>query len=224
MRLLPTDAGGWRVLVENADAIVHVGLFSCLPILLDALSYAGARPRVLVTVSADDSETLAPEFVARAASQRLRVCCARLGAWVGEQRGLVRALVPLYTCFLGLRGLPDERPISWCHEYDVARALVFAIQSPEMKGPFDLVTPEPARVCDLDEALSEALGQRPILRTTLSTASRLVGERLARELARGSERVPDALVRHGFAFVFPDIRSAALDVLHERGSKRGSHG
>lgn len=221
----PSDASGWRAIVEDTDAIVHVGPSSQLAMLIDVLSSATERPRVLVTVDASASDASATALVTdRATPPGLRLCCARLGAWVGEDCGLIRALVPLYRCFAGLQELPDDRPISWCHTYDVARALVFAVESPEMKGPFDLVTPEPARIRGLDRAMSEALGQRPVLRISMSTASRLIGERLAHELELGSERFPVQLARLGFSFVFPDIRSAVMDVLQDKGPGLGTSG
>lgn len=211
---LPPDTRGWLAMTSDAEAIVHVGPSSRLTGVVEALASASARPRVLIAVASEVSDAAAVELVADGATRPdLRVCSARLGAWVGEDCGLVRALVPLYRCFVGLRELADDLPISWCHYYDVARAVLFAIQSPEMSGTFDLVTPEPARVRDLDEAISAALGQRPLLRASLAMAGRVIGERLEQELVFGSERFPEELARRGFAFVFPDIRSAVLDVL-----------
>ena len=211
---LPSDASEWRSIVADHDAIVHVGPASRLATLVEALSSTGAQSRVVVAAAASADEVPATEAVAeRMTGAGLRVCCARLGAWIDEDCGLVRALLPLYRCFVGLRERADDRPMWWCHAYDVARAIVFAIQSEDMRGTFDIVTPEPARVRDLDRAISEALDQRPVLRTTLATASRMVGERLAQELRLGAERTPERLSRTGFAFVFPDIRSAVADVL-----------
>lgn len=213
---LPSDPNGWKLILMASEKVVHVGPPSQLAMLVDVLASVSARPRVLIAIASTASDAPAVELVAeRAARPGLRVCCARVGAWVGEDCGLIRALVPLYRCFVGLREQADDRPISWCHHYDVARAVVFAMQSPDMAGPFDLVTPEPARVQDLDVAISEALGHRPVLRASIATASRLVGERLGRELACGSERYPEGLARRGFAFVFSDIRSAVGDVLAE---------
>lgn len=211
---LPSDLNGWKAILMCAETVVHVGPSSHLAMLVEALASASTRPQVLVAIASIACDAPVVELVAeRAARPGLRVCCARVGAWVGEDCGLIRALLPLYRCFVGLREQADDRPISWCHHYDVARAVVFAVQSPEMAGPFDLVTPEPSRVQDLDLAISDALGQRPVLRASIATASRLIGQRLGQELALGSERYPEVLARRGFAFVFSDIRSAVSDVL-----------
>lgn len=220
---LPADPSGWKKILTDTETIVHVGSSSQLAALVEALASACARPQVLVAIASIASDAPAVELVAgRAARPGFRVCCARVGAWVGEDSGLIRALVPLYRCFAGLRQQADDRPISWCHHYDVARGVVFAVQSPEIAGPFDLVTPEPSRVQDLDLAICDALRHRPALRVSISTASRLVGQRLGQELAFGSERFPEELARRGFAFVFPDIRSAVRDVLADRRSDRSS--
>lgn len=210
---LPSDASEWRSIVADHDAIVHVGPASRLATLVEALSSTGVQSRVVVAAAATAAEAPATEAVAeRVTGAGLRVCCARLGAWIDEDCG-VRALLPLYRCFVGLRERADDRPMWWCHAYDVARAIVFAIQSEDMSGYLRHRHARAQRGFATSTERSVRRSTNARVADHLATASRMVGERLAQELRLGAERTPERLSRTGFAFVFPDIRSAVADVL-----------
>lgn len=237
----PETLDRWRTVLCGADVVIHLSSSGHLGSVARALSSLPERAAVLVTASSvayygagdgvaeiterapSGSEGTAhavrmeEEATAPAREAGIRVCIARMGSWIDANAGLLRYLVPLYKCRAGLRPSDEGQVLSWCHSYDVARAIEFAIDSSTIHGPFNAVSPESSTIELLDEAVTEALDLRPAIRMSVSTAALLLGERFTRGLALGPRIVPGVLADAGFAFVYSDLRSAVLDALCKEG-------
>ena len=241
----PETLDRWRTVLGCADVVIHLSSSGHLESVARALSSLPERAAVLVTASTvayyygagdgvaeiterapSGSEGTAQavrteeEATAPAREAGIRVCIARMGSWIDANAGLLRYLLPLYKCRAGLRPSDEGHVLSWCHTYDLARAIEFVIDSSTIHGPFNAVSPESSTIERLDEAVTEALDLRPAIRMSVSTAALLLGERFTRALALGPRVVPRVLVEAGFAFVYPDLRSGVLDALRKEGGGR----
>lgn len=240
----PETLDRWRTVLCGADVVIHLSSSGHLGLVARALSSLPERPAVLVTASSvayygagdgvaeiterapSGSEGTAQavrmeeEATTPAREAGIRVCIARMGSWIDANAGLLRYLVPLYKCRAGLQPSKEGHLLSWCHTYDLARAIEFAIDSSAIDGPFNAVAPEPSTLERIDNAVAEALDLRPAIRMSVSTAALLLGERFTRGLALGPRIVPGVLRDAGFAFVYPDSRSAVLDALCKEGGGR----
>lgn len=233
----PGEPGGWSRILDGADAVVHLGSPEGIGSIARALASQPRRPSVLIATSsvayygagasvtplterspagaegAAQAVRIEEEATTPAREAGIRVCIARVGSSIDAEARLLEYLVPLYKCRAGLKSTTDDCFLSWCHAYDLARAFEFAIDSSAIDGPFNAVAPAPATIEQLDQAMTEALDRRPAIRMPLSAATLLLGDGFRLELALGPAVVPNVLMEAGFAFVYPDLRSAMLDAM-----------
>ena len=118
---------------------------------------------------------------------------------------------------LGLGGAAGDGKqfMSWIHENDFVRAVLWLIEHEELEGPVNLASPNPLPNAQFMEALREAWGHpfglpAPLL--MLEVGARLFGSET--ELILKSRRVvPTKLLRSGFQFEFPTWPEAARELV-----------
>ena len=117
---------------------------------------------------------------------------------------------------LGLGGpvAGGRQYVSWIHDQDLLRAILFLLDHPELAGPVNLASPNPLPHAEFMRWLRQTVG-RPIG----LPATRWMAElgafalRVDTELLLKSRRVvPGRLLEAGFVFDFPDWADAAADL------------
>jgi uncharacterized protein (TIGR01777 family) len=150
---------------------------------------------------------------ARAAGAR--VAHLRFGIVLAREGG---ALPPMaLACRLGLGGSigTGRHWMSWITLEDTLNAIGFALAHGGMRGPVNVVSPQPVRQADLSRALSRVLRRPDLLRVPAWLIGAVLGE-MGRELLLASQRVePARLVASGFTFRHPSIDAALRSVLQE---------
>jgi uncharacterized protein (TIGR01777 family) len=150
-----------------------------------------------------------------AESAGVRVVRTRFGLVLTERGGLLPRLLLPFRLGVGGR-LGDGRAWMSCVALDdVVGAVAFALATDALRGPVNVVGPEPVRNAEFTDALARVL-HRPALLAVPKTALRLLlGTRQADEMALASQRVlPRALLAAGYAFRRPTLEDAiraALD-------------
>lgn len=193
------------------------------------------KPKVLVNASAvgiypasteksytEESTERGDDFLAktvieweRLASQAkndgVRVALGRFGIILGKKDGALPLMALPYKLFGGGTVGSGRQWLSWIHVHDVARAVLFAIETQDLTGPFNVTAPYPKRMKDFGKEIARALGRPhwlPVpefaLKAALGDKSRLVLE--------GQRVLPKVLQQHGFEFAYPDLRSALADI------------
>ncbi|WP_422122659.1 TIGR01777 family oxidoreductase [Planococcus sp. X10-3] len=193
------------------------------------------KPKVLVNASAvgiypasteksytEDSPERGDDFLAKtviewerlateAKALGVRVACGRFGIILGKRDGALPLMALPYKLFGGGTVGTGRQWLSWIHVHDVARAILFAIETEALEGPFNVTAPYPKRMKEFGKEIGHALG-RPhwfpvpefLLKVALGDKSRLVLE--------GQRVLPEVLQKHGFEFSYPDLRSALADI------------
>ncbi|TAA71751.1 TIGR01777 family oxidoreductase [Planococcus salinarum] len=141
----------------------------------------------------------------------VRVALARFGIILGKKDGALPLMALPYKLFGGGTVGTGEQWLSWIHVNDLARAVLFAIETDNLEGPFNVTAPYPKRMKEFGKEIAHALG-RPhwfpvpefVLKAALGDKSRLVLE--------GQRVLPEVLQKQGFEFSFPDLRSALADI------------
>jgi uncharacterized protein (TIGR01777 family) len=198
--------------------------------LVDAIGRADPPPKLLINASAIGyygdrgeetlDETSAPgdsflanlsneweEAAAAAQTADTRVVMLRLGMVVGRGGALAKMLPPFK---LGLGGPigSGRQWWSWVAIEDVIGAIRFAIARPELKGPVNLVSPEPMRCRDFARTLGRVLRRPAVLPMPAAMARLALGE-MADALLLASAKVrPAALESLGFSFRVPSLDRA----------------
>lgn len=143
----------------------------------------------------------------------IRVAHTRFGVVLSEKGGaLAQMLTPFKFCLGGRIG-DGEQWMSWVDLEDVVRAIDHVLQTEELDGPINVVSPNPVRNRQFTVALGDVLG-RPTPFPMPAFAARLLFGEMADELLLASTRVaPNKLRDHGFTFTYPHIKDSFVNLL-----------
>lgn len=137
----------------------------------------------------------------------LRVVCGRIGVVLSGKGGaLQKMLLPFKLGAGGIVG-SGRQYWSWIGLNDLARALAFCVENPNLSGPVNLVSPHTATNFDFTKTLGSVL-HRPTLFPLPAFMAKIVLGEMANELLLASCRVtPAALRKAGFNFSEADLRT-----------------
>jgi len=180
-----------------------------------AIGYYGDRGEESLTeASASGQDFLAQicrdwEAAAMRAEQSgMRTAIPRFGIILSKKGG---ALPPMLTPFkLGAGGRlgTGKQWMSWVALDDVVTAILLAITDPTMRGPINIVAPNPARNAEFTQVLARVL-HRPAIFPAPAFALRFILGEMADALLLSSQRVlPEKLTQQRFQFQYADLESA----------------
>jgi uncharacterized protein (TIGR01777 family) len=196
--------------------------------LVDAISRLAQKPLVMVSASAigiygdcgDEvlTETSAPGkgFLAelcqewesegdRARVFGLRVMKMRIGIVLGDG-GALATIAPAFKAFLGGRLGSGRQWMPWIHVDDIAELFAYALEN-DISGVWNATSPNPVTNAAFTRELAAAL-HRPALFPVPPFALKLAFGELAQHMLDSARVVPEAAIRAGFRFRYPDLREA----------------
>lgn len=177
---------------------------------------AGERPLdETVPLGRDFLARLATEWeeTALAARERgARVATARFGIVLGHDGGALPEFVKNARRFLNGPLGSGRQWLPWIHREDVVRGILFLLENQPLEGPFNFVAPNPVRQLEFARALGKIL-HRPALVPTPALALRLVLGEFGQVSLFSQNARPAKLLQAGFAFSFPELGPALLDIL-----------
>jgi uncharacterized protein (TIGR01777 family) len=204
--------------------------------LAEALTRTTIKPRVLLSASAigyygdrgdeilrEDSPSgtgflaetsRAWEAATESASQSgIRVVNLRIGVVLAQQGGaLDKMLLPFKLGFGGRIG-SGRQWWSWIHIADIVGAVTHILRTDSLRGPVNLVAPNPATNAEFTKTLAQVL-HRPAFLPMPAFATRLALGEMADAALLASQRVePAKLTASGYAFQFPELHDALRDLL-----------
>jgi len=206
-----------------------VAAIGCLP--------AGARPLVLVNASAvgyygDGGEAVLTESAAPGAGYLadlcrdweaaaleaevlgVRVVRLRMGMVLGRGGLAFERLRRVFRLGIGGRLGSGRQWMGWIHLDDLRAAIVHAAVSETLRGPVNATAPGPVRNTEFTRLLGAAL-HRPALLAVPGIALKLALDGFGAALLESQRAAPEALVKDGFCFRFPDL-AGALENLVKR--------
>jgi uncharacterized protein (TIGR01777 family) len=143
----------------------------------------------------------------------IRVVNLRTGMVLCPSGGALKKMLLPFR--LGLGGIlgSGEQYMSWISIHDVVGAIQYLIQNDSMRGPVNLVSPNPV----INRVFTQTLGlglHRPTIFPIPAFAARIVFGEMADELLLASTRVvPKKLMEAGYRFVHPDLAGALRHLL-----------
>ncbi len=135
----------------------------------------------------------------------LRTITLRIGFVIGPDGGAIPLMRTPFKCFMGGYLGNGHQWMSWIHVTDLARLILFIIQSPGIEGPVNAVAPKPVTNREFTKAFAKAV-HRPALFPVPGFLLRLILGEMA-ELVLSSHRVASEKISE-FSFVYPDVVSA----------------
>ena len=200
-------------------------------VLSEALAQLAKPPQVLVCASAvgyygDRGDELMSEqsdpgggFLAgvvreweaateAAAKKGIRVVNLRIGVVLGAGGGALAAMLTPFKMGVGGRVGSGQQYMSWIALDDVVGAVEHALATESLRGPVNVVSPNPARNLEFTKTLGRVLS-RPTIFPLPAFVVKLVFGQMGQELLLEGQRVDSAkLAASGYTFRYPELESA----------------
>jgi uncharacterized protein (TIGR01777 family) len=205
-------------------------------LLSSTLAGLGRPPGVLASASAigyygnrgdqqlDEESPLGSGFLAEvgrdweaatgpAAEAGIRVVHLRTGMVLASRGGALARMLPLFRLGLGGRLGGGRQYVSWVTLDDVVGAVSHVLLTETLRGPVNLVAPQPVSNRQFTATLGRVL-RRPTLLPAPRFALRIILGQVADELLLASTRVvPKRLLDTGYQFRHPELETALRHVL-----------
>ncbi|HYX28377.1 MAG TPA: TIGR01777 family oxidoreductase [Pyrinomonadaceae bacterium] len=200
-------------------------------LLSEAIAKMEAKPNVFVCASATgiygdrDDETLDEQsesgsgFLAGvcrewekacepAIKAGVRVVNLRFGPIIAREGGMLAKLLTPFKMGMGGKVGSGKQYISWVAIDDAVNAIKLTINDQSIRGPVNIVSPNPVRNEEFTKTLGHVLN-RPTALAVPVFAARLAFGEMADEMLLVSQRVmPKKLMATGFQFQFPVLEMA----------------
>jgi uncharacterized protein len=204
--------------------------------LVNALARMASRPRVLVSASAigyygdRGDEVLTEQSAAgsgflgevarawegeaeKAEALGIRVVRLRFGVILARNGGALPEMARPLRFGVGGKIGSGQQWMSWVALEDVVAIVRVALENGALRGPVNVVAPQPVRNAEFTRALAMAL-HRPALFPAPPFALRLALGEMADALLLASTRVvPAQLEKLGYRFLQPDLRGSLKTML-----------
>jgi uncharacterized protein (TIGR01777 family) len=225
--------GRWSA---ERKAVLHSSRIDTTRALVTALAKMNARPRVLVSASAtgvygnrgdelltEESQpgneflsNMAKDWEAEALKAEaigIRVVLARFGIVLARNGGALRAMMLPFRFFAGGKIGSGQQWMSWITLEDVVEILRLAIENGNVRGPINVISPQPVQNAEFTKTLASAM-HRPAIFPAPAFVLRLVLGEMADALLLSSQRVlPVKLEKQGYRFLRRDLRDALAAIL-----------
>ncbi|HEX5243550.1 MAG TPA: DUF1731 domain-containing protein, partial [Tepidisphaeraceae bacterium] len=98
--------------------------------------------------------------------------------------------------------------MSWIEAGNLVRAIVFALENPNLAGPVNAVAPAPVRQREFAKALAHVLHRPAFLPMPAAAVRLLFGEMGQTVLLGGAKVIPKRLTDAAFAFQYANLEEA----------------
>jgi len=185
-----------------------------------ATGYYGSRgDEVLIEESAPGAGFLPQACVewesatSPAMNAGIRTVNLRTGIVLCRDGGALKPMLLPFRLGLGGRIGNGRQWWSWIHIEDFVAAVHHILKNESVKGPVNMVSPDPVTNAEFTKTLGEAL-KRPAILPVPAFAARIALGQLADEALLASARVqPKKLLESGFQFKFPQLGVALENLL-----------
>lgn len=229
----PIAGGRWTV---ERKQLLRKSRVDSTRALVTALAKMAMRPRVLVSASAigyygnrgdellNEASQPGNDFLSEIAKQweaearkaealGIRVVQARFGVILAKDGGALPKMLTPFKLGVGGKIGSGKQWMSWIALEDVVGILRFALEDDSIRGPVNVVSPQPVRNVDFTQALAKTL-HRPALFPAPAFALRLALGEMADALLLSSQRVvPAQLEKADYSFKHPDLAGVLATLL-----------
>jgi uncharacterized protein (TIGR01777 family) len=138
----------------------------------------------------------------------VRVVLLRTGVVLGAAGGALARLLPIFRGGAGGRLGTGRQWMSWISLEDQVRAIEHALSDETLRGPANLVAPNPVTNAAFASILGRVLARPAIVPVPAFALELLYGEMARATLLAGQRALPRALAAAGFEFAHPTLEQA----------------
>ncbi|MBP2167664.1 uncharacterized protein (TIGR01777 family) [Erwinia toletana] len=147
-----------------------------------------------------------------AESERTRVCLLRTGVVLAKHGGaLAKIKLPFKLGIGGPLG-SGKQYMPWIHLDDMLNAILWLLDNPQLRGPFNMVAPYAVRNEQFAATLGHVMHRPAFMRTPASAIKLMMGESAVLVLG-GQHVLPKRLEESGFGFRWFELDRALADVV-----------
>lgn len=192
------------------------------PNVLVNASAIGIYPASTTAVYTEQSQERATDFLGttvadweakalEAKEYGVRVCLTRFGVILGRDGGALPLIALPYQLFVGGTVGSGEQWLSWIHVDDVCRAIIHAMETPELSGPINVTSPNAKRMKQFGKIVGRTLN-RPHWLPVPNVALKLALGEKSQLVLEGQYVVPEKLLASGYSFQFASLEDAIIDL------------
>lgn len=203
--------------------------------IVNAIHSLTQKPKLFISVSAvgiyndngvwtEEKYSYANDFLAEVCkaweSKALKAeeCCRtvvlRFGVVLHKEGGALKKLMLPFRLGLGGRIGKGTQGFSWIHSEDLIRAILFVIETPEIKNSCNAVAPGYTDNAGFTKTLAAVLKRPAFIPVPVFLLRAAYGEG-ASILTSGQKVFPEKLINHGFVFKYPELREALTNLFSD---------
>jgi len=148
-----------------------------------------------------------------AAEAGARVVCARFGVILSREGGMLKRVVPFYRAGLGCILGSGRQWMSWIGIEDVIGALRFAVATPSLSGPVNIVAPNAVTNAGFTRAMKRIFGKQLPMPLPPLVLRILYGRVADEALLASAHVVPFKLHKAGYPYRYPNLEDALYQAL-----------
>lgn len=205
-----------RLLFKNIEVLDKLESF----ISASGIGYYGARnsEEIFTTSSLPDDDFIAKCCIQWENSADLfkpvtRVVKLRTGIVLDKKSGALPKMSSTIKMGLGAPLGNGEQYMPWIHIDDIANLYIYALTS-EMSGVYNAVSSQHATNKELTKEIADQLNKKIRLKTVPSFFIKTIYGEMADILLKGSRVSNESLLKSGFKFSYPDLKSALHDIFN----------
>ncbi|UTW04737.1 TIGR01777 family oxidoreductase [Amphritea atlantica] len=147
----------------------------------------------------------------RAETMGVRVCLIRTGVVLGHGGALAKML-PAFRLGLGGPIARGDQWMSWIHVDDEVEVICMMLTHNAFHGAYNLTAPDAVTNAAFSRELAAVLSRPCWLRVPAVVIDLMLGEG-SDLLLKGQKVYPDRLLKAGYKFAFPDLKTALNQIL-----------
>jgi len=109
-----------------------------------------------------------------------------------------------------------KQMLSWIHIDDLVRAILFSMETELMEGVYNAVSPKPVSNKELIMEIAKSTGKSFVPIHAPSFGLKIVFGEMIGEILKSTTVSSEKLQKTGFIFQYPNIRSAILQLSHQK--------
>lgn len=178
-----------------------------------AIGYYGNRGEATVDESSGAGSGFLAEVVqdwenACTALESTRIVCARFGVILSKNGGALSKMITPFKLGLGGPIGNGRQFMSWIAIEDAIGAFQHILNEESIKGPVNIVSPNPVRNEEFTKDLADAFHRKAPFRIPAFILKTLLGE-MGEEVLLSSTKVePKRLLETGYPFLYPQLKDA----------------
>jgi hypothetical protein len=223
-RLVKSRIGSTRLL---CDSLINLKTPPSTLVCASATGFYGNRGKDVLTEDSPPGSGFLSDVCQRweestesAKSIGIRVINTRFGMVLTPKGGILQKLAKPAVLKIGLQLGDENQYISWVSMEDVIGSIIYSIEDSHIKGPINVVSPNPTKMSEFTRILSRVLDNRLEISLSKKTLKHVFGEFADYVVSSSSFILPKKLSSVSYPFMNTDLEDTLRFLLGRQIIKR----